>query len=188
VNYLVSGERGFLLSSVIGELDGEIIPYEQGKSYRNIDYVLHFASPSDRYDFEDKRTMANTMVDYSMSIVQECNRNNAKFIFASSEAAGVMTNEYGVYKRFLEQYIQATVYDYLIYRIPRVYGSDRKKGLMKQLRLDDVPPMDMFKRVEYIHISDFKTWFINNLTKHGIICYNSEYRNNTIQEIRDLYT
>ena len=138
MRYLVTGERGFLLSSVINELDGEVISYEYGESYPNIDIVIHFASPNDRYEFQDKVNMAHTMVDYSLAVVEEARKNGAKFIFASSKAAGICADEYGVYKRFLEQYIEANIYDHLIYRIPSVYGSNRQKGLMRQLREDDL--------------------------------------------------
>ena len=188
MRYLVTGERGFLLSSVINELDGEVISYEYGESYPNIDIVIHFASPNDRYEFQDKVNMAHTMVDYSLAVVEEARKNGAKFIFASSKAAGICADEYGVYKRFLEQYIEANIYDHLIYRIPSVYGSAREKGLMRQLREDNLDdPSDYDKEVEYLDIMDFREWFLENIYNHGIVEYKGEYRINTIQEVKNLY-
>ena len=188
MRYLVTGERGFLLSGVMGEFKGEVISYEYGESYQNIDVVVHFASPVDRYEFRDKRNMAHTMVDYSLSLVEIAKENNAKFIFASSRAAGVCDDDYGVYKKFLEQYIEANIYNHLIYRIPRVYGSERKKGLMKQLRLDDIDnPSDYNKSLHYLDIEDFRSWFKENLYNTGIVEYEGLYRINTIEEIKNLY-
>jgi hypothetical protein len=40
----------------------------------------------------------------------------------------------------MEKYIQDNYDDWVILRIPRVYGKTRKKGLMKKLRLNMVIP------------------------------------------------
>ena len=187
---LVTGQNGFLFSSIRNNLKGELIPYEFGQFYvgRGINRVIHFASPNCRYEFDDKQNMASTMVDYSMAVLAEALRANAKFVFASSVAAWIPTDEYGVYKRFFEQYIQSKTRNHLIYRIPRVYGKEREKGLMKQLRLGDVPEEDMDNMVEYLDISDFRKWFLENLDKTGIIEYDGDFRTNTIREIKELYT
>lgn len=184
---LVSGERGFLLSSCINELDGEIIPYRFGKQYEDIDMVIHFASPNDKYEFENKSDMAFTMMNYSLEIIKQGLYNNAKIVFASSKAADTPDTMYGIFKRGIEHYIEAVTDNHLIYRIPRVYGSDRKKGLMKQLRLGDIDPNHLDNRISYLDIEDFKEWFIDNIDKTGIVRYTNEYRKNTIREIREIY-
>ena len=184
---LMSGGDGFLLSSCVDELGGEIIPYVYGEEYRDVDLVIHFASPNDKYEFEDKYNMAFTMLDYSISIIKQAISNNAKVVFASSKAAGYLEDEYGVYKKSIEQYIQGLTDNYLIYRIPAVYGTSRKKGLMKQLRLGDIGDGDWDKEIPYIDIEDFKKWFLINIDKVGIIRYNKKYHKNTIKEIRNIY-
>lgn len=184
---LVSGEKGFLLSSCINELDGEIIPYEFGQNYYDIDMVIHFASPNDKYEFEDKGSMAFSMIDYSLYVIKQAIYNSAKIVFASSKAADKPDTEYGIYKRCIEQYIQGRTDNHLIYRIPRVYGSNRKKGLMKQLRLNDIDPEDLNKTISYLDIEDFKKWFIGNIDKTGIVRYTNGYRKNTIREIGKIY-
>ncbi len=152
-----------------------------------IDEVYHFASPNDTYEFGNKQNMAYMMIDFSIDILKQSISNNAKFIFASSYAVHQLDDDYGVYKKSFEQYIQAKTDNYLIYRIPRVYGSKRKKGLMKQLRRGDVSDNDMDVCVSYIDISDFKQWFLVNLDKTGIISYNKEFRKNTLREIQKIY-
>jgi hypothetical protein len=132
--------------------------------------------------------MAYSMVDYSIDLMGQCLNNKAKFVFASSKAAGICSDDYGVYKKFLEQYIQAKTDNHLIYRIPSVYGGERKKGLMKQLRLDDLDdPSDYQQVVSYLDIEDFKEWFKYNFNNTGIIEYTGEYRINTIEEVKNLY-
>ena len=188
---LTTGEKGFLLGSVINDLDGDIVPYRGHHGfygYFGIDMVIHFASPNDRYEFQDKQNMAHTMLDYSIDVLRVALDNNAKFVFASSKAAGICADDYGVYKKAFEQYIQAKTDNHLIYRIPSVYGSSRKKGLMKQLRLNDLDdPSDYQQEVRYLDIEDFRKWFTENLNNTGIIEYTGEYRINTIEEVENLY-
>lgn len=186
-NILVSGERGFLLSSCLNYLNGIIISYELGNQYNNIDVVIHFASPNDKYEFQDKKGMFDTMVEYSINILKQAINNDAKFVFASSKAADNPNDEYGIYKRFFEYYIQSITNNYLIYRIPRIYGVERNKGLMKQLRLGDIDKKDFKKEICYLDIQDFKKWFLDNYNKIGTIKYNGIYRKNTIQEIKEIY-
>lgn len=190
MRYLVTGHNGFLFSSFIDVLDGEIVPYHGHHGiygYFDIDVVIHFASPNDRYEFQDKKNMSYTMVDYSIDVLKVSLDNNAKFIFASSKAAELCDDDYGVYKKSFEQYIQAKTDNHLIYRIPSVYGKERNKGLMKQLRLGDVPERDMNVWVDYLDITDFQQWFLDNIDKTGIIKYNGPFRRNTIKEISEIY-
>lgn len=182
---LVSGETGFLLSNCIDGIEGEVIPYVYGDTYWHLDKVIHFFGPSDIYDFKNHRRMAYSMVDYSLSIFKIALARDAKFVFASSEGVLTLLDDYSVYKKFFEQYIQSQTNNYLIYRIPRVYGRDRNKGLMKRIRHGDID--DWSYKVKYIDIEDFKPWFLNNLNKTGILEYDGEYRINTISEIKKLY-
>jgi dTDP-4-dehydrorhamnose reductase len=175
---------------VIDNLNGEIIPYHESGRFHDsgkIDRVFHFASPTDKYDFEDLEKVASTMVDYSMSVLNKALEYNAKFIFASSQAAQDPVDEYGVYKRFFEQYIMSKTDNYLIYRIPRVYDKTRNKGLMKQLRLGDVPEEHMDTEVEYIELYDFQHWFLRKLGGTGLVKYHGPYTRSTIKEIKEKY-
>jgi len=187
MRYLVSGEKGFLLSHCLDELEGEIIHYDFGKQYYNIDTVIHFASPNDKYEFENKSNMAFSMVNYSISILKQSIYNDAKFIFASSEAAEHPDNDYGIYKLFFERYIQGLTDNHLIYRIPRVYGEKRTKGLMKQLRMNEVDINDYENEIEYIDIEVFKKWFLSNIDEYGTLQYTGDYSKNTISQIKERY-
>lgn len=187
INVLVSGRNGFLLRNTINDKKWNIIEYKDSEEYSNIDLVIHFASPSDSFEFKDKERMAETMVDLTIRILNEAVANNCKFIFASSMAADNPENEYGFYKRAMEQYIQAIHNNSLILRIPRVYGKDRNKGLMRKIRQGLIPKNEINNEIQYIDIEDFKVWFNENLNKNGILYYNNEFRTNTIKEIGEIY-
>lgn len=187
---LVTGNAGFLLRNSIAAFRGhDIIQFDQSqyldKGYYDIDLIIHFASPSDSYDFKDKIKMAVTMIDLTQVMVDIAGKNKCKLVFASSMAADILEDDYGIYKRAMEQYIQALTDNYLILKIPRVYGKDRTKGLMKKIKLGDVT--DWNKTIEYIDINDFTNWFIENLSKTGIEYYSGKVQKNTIKEIKEKY-
>lgn len=185
MNVLVSGANGFLLRNTLKDYDWNIIEYQVGEEYNNIDLVIHFASPTDTFEFQNKEKMAVTMIDMTLKMVTETLANNCKMIFASSMAATILEDNYGVYKRAMEQYISAIVPDNLILRIPRVYGKDKNKGLMKKIRLNTIDNWN--KEIDYIDIEDFKIWFKEVLNKNMIQYYNKTYRTNTIKELKEIY-
>jgi nucleoside-diphosphate-sugar epimerase len=190
---LVTGNRGFLLRNILPtlEIHCDIIEYNETQysfnGYYGIDLILHFASPSDSYDFKDKMKMATSMVDLTQRMIQIAEINQCKLVFASSVAADFLHDDYGVYKKAMEQYIQAILEDYLILRIPRVYGKDRTKGLMKKIRLGDVPNDDWETVIGYADINDFIKWFFENLNKLGVQYYTGDIKFNTIRELKEIY-
>jgi nucleoside-diphosphate-sugar epimerase len=191
-NILITGERGFLLRNCKFLFkDYNVQYYKSGESsekYYNIDTIIHFASPTDTFEFKDKLKLSKSMIDLTIELIKLAQELDAKFIFASSEAAIHLENEYGINKRAMEQYIESYLSDYLILRIPRVYGVDKNKGLMKKIRLNEISEFDLKNQIiEYIDIEDFKMWFKKILTKNKIQYYNKTKRKNTIQEIKDIY-
>lgn len=185
INVLISGRSGFLLKNIDIPKDWNVIDYEHNKSYSNIDLVIHFASPSDSFEFQNKQKMAETMIDMTIKMINESLSNNVKFIFASSMAAEFLEDDYGIYKKAMEQYIQGRCNNYSILRIPRVYGKDKTKGLMRKINYGKID--NWSKEVEYIDISQFKEWFLESLNNCGIINYDKEKRRNTIEEIKHIY-
>jgi len=161
---LVTGGKGYLASNLLKNLsknndiilyDGDIRIYKQ---YKNIDIILHFASPSDIYEFTNKEKTATTIVDGTINLLKVAKYNNAKFIFAST--MGVYFNienvdNYSTYKLAMENYIKSVYNNYIILRIPRVYSKCRKKGLMRQIRENVISEDDNNNIIEYITLSDF---------------------------------
>lgn len=187
IKVLVTGSTGFLLRNILPNYNWELIKYEPGIDYNDIDLVLHFGSPSDSFDFQFKSIMAVSMIDTTIGMVKQAQRNKCKMIFASSMAAVYLEDDYGIYKKSMEQYITALIDNYVIMRIPRVYDSDRKKGLMKKIAHGHIRRDEWDKKIEYINIADFSKWFDDILIESGIQYFNGQLRQNTIKEIRDLF-
>ena len=189
MNILITGERGFLLRNCKFLFkDCNVQYYKPNTQYYDIDTIVHFASPSDTFEFKDKLKLSKSMIDLTIELIKLAQELDAKFIFASSMAAEYLDNDYGINKKAMEQYIESYLSDYLILRIPRVYGVDKDKGLMKKIRLNEMSEFDLKNQtVEYIDIEDFKMWFTNVINKTGIQKYIKQQRKNTIQEIKDIY-
>jgi len=90
-------------------------------------------------------------------------------------------------KRAMEHYIIANCDNYLITRIPRVYSSCRKKGLIKSLIDNTVNETDFDVCVDYLDLKDFKRQFLNSLHLKNTIYEFTEIKTNTIREIKKIY-
>ena len=155
-NILVTGSTGYLMGNLIpllNDIDNvKIFTLENERIINNkqklndyllslpdLDFIIHFGGPSDNDDFQDEYNVACTMVDGTINLVNYAEVKGCQFIYASSMAIEEInwdSNDYTIYKLAMERYIQATLHPsrYLILRIPRVYSSDRNKGLMKRLK------------------------------------------------------
>ena len=159
---LLTGGNGYLLSNLIDFFkihfenviffDGDISDFKNIENlktnYKTIDCIVHFASPSDKIDFQNKSKVNKTMLFGSIYLIELAKQFKSKFIFASSMAVEFMNDlntQYGAYKLAIEQYLINTNLNYLILRIPRVYDKSRKKGLIKQLKEDEVLLIDYDK-------------------------------------------
>ena len=169
----LTGNRGFLLRHLLPEIIESNIQ----------NTVFHFAFPSDRDDFKNTQNMRDIM-KYSMKVFDDAMENNQKIIFASSEAVLHDDTWYSANKKALEYYIN----DYdksLILRIPRVYGKDRNKGLIKSLK-NGTFDGDWFQMIEYMDINDWVKETSQILHTFGIYEYKNKKRN-IIKEINEKY-
>ena len=191
---LVTGSKGFLASNLLKYLDkcNDIILYDGDirthKQYHDIDTIIHFAGPSDDFDFKDSEKTITTIINGTINILKIVRHTNAKLIFASTQGVQVPNNIYCYSKALMERYIQDNYDNWVILRIPRVYDKMRKKGLMKKLRLKMVNKNDMFKNVEYITLDSFINQTLKVVNQRNIIYNYNNIRVNTIREIKDLYT
>jgi len=189
-NILVTGHSGYLASALTKELDCNIIEYAGDvrvyKQYSNISYVVHFASPSDKYEFVDEYRTITTIMNGTMNMLRVARDNNCKFIYASTLGVKYINSTADIYtvsKLAMENLIKVSYNDYVILRIPRVCSKCRNKGSMKQLKDQTVPEQDMDKTVEFITLDDFV-----NQTKPAIELTQTIYEyditnTNTIREI-----
>jgi nucleoside-diphosphate-sugar epimerase len=188
MNILVTGHRGFLLKPLIQQIkkqyNANIIEYgdvRYYKEYTDIDIIIHFAGPINA----DKSV--TTIIDGTVNMVRIAKQNNAHFVFASSQAIYDIVDEYGLFKKAMEKYIQQSLKHYTILRIPRVYDKSRKKGLMSRLHtINDKKSLQ--KVMTYITLKQFLKYTLKRIFKKGIVSYkNIKYKQNTIEELKQKY-
>lgn len=195
----ITGGRGFLGSALVRALkdtnemhmyDHDIRDIQSVSMIDAMDMVIHFACPSDTYEFQDEERLCTSLIDGTINMLSIARKYDALFVYASTMGVHDISRDplYRVGKLAMEMYIQSTYNNYIILRIPRVYDSGRSKGLMKKLRLKQVPERDMSNVVEYTKLSEFVSSTISSLptlnprTCNSIININATQRN-TIEEI-----
>ena len=193
---LTTGGKGYLCSNLCNAIPGE---YEHlSYDVRGIndvmipehDSILHFACPSDRDGFQDKKRLVTTIIDGTCNLVNISNKFGSKLIFASSKSVERDPEKYASYidvyadlKLAMEHYIQAVCKKYVILRIPRVYSPCRDKGLMKCIKNNEIPPRDMDNIVEYITLDNFVNQTKLMLHEENVICNYTITKKETIRDI-----
>jgi nucleoside-diphosphate-sugar epimerase len=186
---LVTGSRGFLCGHLCKHLPNTL-DYGNVLNYYDINYVdavYHFASPSDDYDFADSNKTIDTIVNGTINMLKVAQKNNAKFIFASTLGVESPNNVYCYSKLLMEKYIIDNYDNYVILRVPRVYDKSRKKGLMKKLRLNMVPQSDNNNTVDYITLDSFINQTLAASKNKNIVYSYMSMSSNTIGEIYKLF-
>lgn len=189
MNTLVTGYSGYLCSNLMKHLPGEIVKYDGDvrtyRHYENISTVVHFAGPSDTFDFNDREKTVTTIIDGTINLLNLTKSNSAKFIFASTMGVHfASTNDiYSSCKLAMEQYIKNTYDNYLILRIPRVYSKCRNKGLMKKIKNNMIPLHDYNNIVNYITLQEFIDQTKNILHKQNLTHEYKITQSKTIEEI-----
>lgn len=191
---LVTGGKGYLASNLLKSLDkyNDIILYDGDvrnyKQYHNIDKIIHFAGPSDDFDFNNSKKVVDVIVNGTINMLQLAKQTNAKFIFASTKGVESPDNIYCYSKLLMEKYIQDNYDNWIILRIPRVYDKTRKKGLMKKIRLDLIPHDHMNHKVEFLTLNKFIQQTLEVDNQRNIIYNYDNLYCETISNIKKLYT
>lgn len=102
-----------------------------------ISELWNFACPTD--NFEANLDKLLDTVELSRKCVKFCKENDVKLIYASSWGSQTIQFSTGYEKlygalKLVCEYISQQLQDALILRIPRVYSSDKNKGLIKELK------------------------------------------------------
>ena len=192
----LTGSKGFLASHLIEPLTKKFNVDCDTRDVRDIikhrrkySMVMHFAGPSDDYDFMDQFNMSTTMINGTMNMLDLAASNNSKFVFAST--LGVEQDDphkpYISYKLAMEHYIKSVYNNYVILRIPRVYSRDRKKVLIKKLREGVVPEQDMNNVVEHLNIDKFVDQTLHAITMQQVTYNYTGLTMDTIADIQDKY-
>jgi len=163
---LITGENGYLGKHLLeyckrylsDSLYKRILTYSEylsNPNIFNICRIIHLGGVSCKTDFENVKKTSNSMIDFTLEIVELAKKHKSLLIFASSMAAEKQLDIYGTYKRMLEFYISSNLEKYRILRIPRIYSEDREKGLIQNLKDDIVPKEDYKKKIQFLDLKNF---------------------------------
>ena len=142
---LATGANGFLLSHLLPHLEKNNTIIKCNKKIHDInendlhgvDILLHFGSPSEKDEFKNIKQTARIVGLDSIELFRNfkysnfLEKGNPKIIFASTMGIYDCSNVYEVSKKFAEMFLEE---EDLILRIPRVYGKNKNKGLIKKLK------------------------------------------------------
>ena len=204
----INGHSGFIGGHLVKKLneqgfnninDIKLLPRVFTKSdLLCIDKIVFLSSPSDYEDFENRFETANSMLSnyvYNLLLINNVNPD-IHIIFASSEAVedNLKLNEqsnYAIFKMAIERFISSTMKNWTIVRVPRVYGKDREKGLMKKIKKG--MELTSHKKILFKDIETFTNEFTQDVLdcgvarhNHSFLSYECEHKKN-IDEIKKLY-
>lgn len=169
IMHILTGSSGYLLRHLLTR-----IPLEG--------YCYHFGCPIDS-STEHNRNMLKKHIEDTKELVKECRTNNLKLVYASSCEVYMPTDDtqYRTTKIFAESLLDPR--KDLIWRIPRVYSSDRDRGLIPQLKAGIMPRPNNV--LEWVHVNDFIEDFLRSLDGVGIRAYKGVYRTTKVKDILD---
>ena len=206
----INGHSGFIGSNLIKKLEADnkdieivllprLFSVEDVDKISSLDKIIFLSSPSDYEDFGNIEETANSMMNnyiFNLLVIKEHNPN-IHIIYASSEAVEdklIMTEQssYAIFKIAIERYIAATMINWSIVRIPRVYGKERNKGLMKKIKRGD--ELTSNKLISFKDIDKFIEEFSSDILylkevdkrNRNFFSYNCEYKKD-IDGIKEMY-
>jgi len=195
---LITGENGYLGKAFINYYKYysgfnanfiTLADYLKNPCPTKLTKIIHTAGVSDKEDFKNVKKTTNSMILLTQQLVDLAEQNNLEFIFFSSEAATNDLDIYGTYKRAMEFYIKAFLKNYKLLRIPRIYSADRKKGLIKQLRNNEVPEKDYEKEIEFLDLDNLIPQLYHYIFKEtsNRVYYFKNLETKTIRKIKERY-
>jgi dTDP-4-dehydrorhamnose reductase len=203
---LITGDKGFIGKNFINfyklmENTDVFITLDEFKKIHSVDQkrgteillnvtkIIHCAGVSDIKDFKDTKKITEVMVHLTQQLVDIAEQYDIELVFCSSEAADKDLDIYGTYKRAMEFYIKTYLKKYKILRIPRIYDKSRQKGLLRQLKNNEVPEKDFDKEVEFIDLNDFipQMYHISFKKTASRIYYFKKLQTKSIREIKNIY-
>lgn len=160
-NIVITGDKGFIGSYVKKEFkDAKCLDKKDGKNILHCelpyaDVVIHLAAQTDVID-----SVSNPVYDAHNNILGTIrlaqHYKDAKFIFASSGGAiqEKIESPYGLSKFCAEEYIKMICKNYVILRLPNVFGKGSNSVVEKFLN----GPVNIFgngsSTRDYVHVSD----------------------------------
>ena len=134
----------------------------------NISEVWDFACPGGNFTASNFKDQIFKTLNDTRKLIKWCNNRGITLIYASSlgvedcENINYFQKIYNTSKFLNEEMIKSYCKNYKILKIPRVYGSERFKGLIQNLR-DETFTGNFEDKIEFIDIDDFVSQTLEKL-------------------------
>lgn len=181
---LGTGINGYL-GKLLNLKAGDLLTYDGDA--RKVDKIWLFGCPSSsEYIIKNPKKLSSTLDQLSLLKMY----HNAHIIYASSEGAKYpdapgIQGDYNRFKAVIEFYLLSMFSNVTIFRIPRVYGPNKTKGLFSKLD-EYINPEDYRTNVEYINEKEFINWIKKEQYKRGIIEYKNKKHEISVYELKIL--
>lgn len=135
---MVTGSEGFIGSKLCKSLEEKghkILRYDRKlnsdmRDFKEVDLIYHFAAQTDvQYSFSHLYQDARDNILLTTQILE--NYPDIKIIFPASAASLEIKSPYGLSKKVAEDYIRLMHEDYVILRLPNIYGEGGKGVINK---------------------------------------------------------
>ncbi len=168
---LLTGGLGFIGSKLcvaLKEKGHEVLVYDRKinsylKDFKDIDLVYHFAAQADvQYSMTHPYQDANDNILLTTQILEEY--PNVRIIYPASASSLDIKSPYGLSKKVAEDYIKLLHKDYVILRLPNIWGEGSKGVIAK---FQEMETMNIFgdgtATRTIVHVDDVVTTFVDAL-------------------------
>lgn len=175
---------------------GKLLNLKNTKNLGSIDYnhliaynpkkVWVFGCPSNKEDIKKNPLKLCDTIKH-LDVLEHFSLKGAHIIYASSVGALDMqtTNKeqllYNQYKAVIEHFISNKIKNFTIFRIPRVLGPNRTKGIIKTIKENKFIG-SLYTKINYINENDFCNWIESRCEINGIFEYPNKLKE--VQAIR----
>ncbi len=166
---LVSGSEGYIGSKLVKALQEEgheVLRFDRKlnsylKDFKDVDLVYHFAAQADvQYSLTHPYQDANDNILLTTKFLEEY--PNVRIIYPASASSLDIKSPYGLSKKVGEDYIKLLHKDYVILRLPNVYGSGGRGVIDKFREMDTMTIFgDGTATRTIVHVDDVVTAFVD---------------------------
>lgn len=140
---LLTGSEGFIgskLAKALQEKGHEVLSYDRKlnsymRDFKEVDLIYHFAAQTDvQYSMTHPYQDANDNILLTTQILEQY--PDVRIIYPASASSLDIKSPYGLSKKVAEDYIKLLHKDYVIIRLPNIYGEGGKGVINKFQEMD----------------------------------------------------
>lgn len=194
---LITGAKGYLGKHIIDSylfqdfefiiFNGDVRDIKNWEKYNQeyIKYIFHAGSPAANLNEYSEKYIKESIIKGTKNAIELSKTTQSTLVNFSTRGIYNCTNIYEDSKKiaYIETLNNCNNIINLI--IPRVYSSDRKKGLIPKLQ--SIPEKDLERNIQYITIEHFLNRLRNGIEKNKDHVLFFPFRENTIKELMEIF-